>query len=148
MSLQPLTDKTQPPDAAVLRAALGEQLYLYWVALDTWLRDTYVVEPLVQFGSAKTGWTFRYRKGGRPLCEMTPALGGFQVLVVLGAKESQRALAGADELGPSVRGYLESANVYHDGRWLFIPVQSTRDVEDIQRLVTFKRPVPKKIAAA
>ena len=147
MSLQPLTDKTQPPDAAVLRAALGEQLYSYWTALDGWLRDTYAVEPLVQFGSAKSGWTFRYRKGGRPLCEMTPAQGRFQVLVVLGAKEAQRALAGAGDLGPSVRGCLESANVYHDGRWLFIHVQSARDVEDIQRLVIFKRPAPKKKAA-
>jgi hypothetical protein len=53
-----------------------------------------------------------------------------------------------DELGPAVRGCLESTHVYHDGRWLFIPVQSLRDVEDIQRLVTYKRPAPKKKAAA
>src|SRR5574338_1732995 len=81
MPLQPLTDKTRFPDDDALRASLGEPYYAYWSALDNWLRGVYAVEPLVQYGGAKSGWTFRYRKGGRPLCEMTPAAGGFSTLV-------------------------------------------------------------------
>lgn len=148
MPLQPLTDKTRFPDDDALRASLGEPYYTYWTALDSWLRGVYAVEPLVQYGGAKSGWTFRYRKGGRPLCEMTPAAGGFSTLVVLGAKEGAQALENAAVLGPSVRECLETAHVYHDGRWLFITVRDMRDVEDIQRLVTFKRPIPKPRKAA
>lgn len=148
MTLQPLTDKARIPDDALIHAALGDESFGWWVSLDRWLRETYAIVPIPQCGGAKYGWSFRYRKGGRPLCELTPAQGGFQVLVVLGAKEGALALECAQDFGPLVRGCLESARVFHDGRWLFIHVQSARDVEDIKQLVILKKPAPKKKSLA
>jgi hypothetical protein len=85
------------------------------------------------------------RKAGRALMNLSPDSEGFTALVVLGVKEAAQALAEVEKFGPNVRERLETAHIFHDGRWLWIRVQDPRDVEDIQRLLIIKKaPVRKK----
>lgn len=144
MVFEPMLDKTKQPTTQDMLTTVGQPLSELWTSLDQWIRTTYGVEPEIKFGGAKYGWAANYRKGGRPLCSLTPGRGAFTALVVLGAKEGAEAIACLDTFGPAVRSCLENAHVYHDGRWLLINVQQAGEVEDIQRLITFKRRPPRK----
>ena len=143
MPLERFKNRNHQPEWPEIYAAIAAPLNDCWSALDQYMRETYQTEPEPVFGPSY-GWSFRYRKAGKPLCEIYPEHGSFTVQVVLGKKESEQALAAVELLGPNVRACLENTKAFHDGRWLFIQVQQPRDIEDIQRLVAFKRPVPKK----
>lgn len=79
----------------------------------------------------------KYRKGGKTLMSPTPDDGGFTVLVVLGEKETKAARE--LDLGEHVRRVFEDARQLRGGRWLFVPVESERDLEDIEALLAVKR---------
>ena len=70
------------------------------------------------------------------LSNPSPGSGFFTAQVVL----SPRLVGQAAELPleAKARGILESTHEYPEGRWLYLPVSSSRDVEDVQRLVSLK----------
>jgi hypothetical protein len=119
-----------------LEAGLGRRGVL-WRELTTAMDERYGIEPTLVPAGAKHGPELKYRKAGRTLVSLLPQEGGFTALVVLGAAESERAFD--LQLGRSVRRVLEDASQYHDGRWLFVPVKSKRDVQDLMSLVALKR---------
>jgi hypothetical protein len=122
--------------AIELAAGLGSAARL-WRELTEGIADRYGIEPILVAASGTHGPELKYRKGGRTLVSLSPGEGGFTALVVLGAEETQRAFE--LELGSRARRILEDARQYHDGRWLFVPVTSRRDVRDVTSLVALKR---------
>lgn len=143
MTFERMMDRSKLPTEEEIQAHIGQPVNDCWAALDRYMKETYQVELQPVFGPSY-GWSTRYRKGGRPLCEILPEKGAFTVLVVLGKKEAEQAFAALDDFGPTVRVCLENTPAFHDGRWLWIRVHQPRDVEDIQRLVAYKRKPPKK----
>ena len=73
------------------------------------------------------------------MCYLFPERGAFSVLIVLGKKEAENALAMAEEFGPNARAVLEGTEQLHDGRWLWIRVLDLGDAEDVKRLLWAKR---------
>jgi len=139
-----MLDKTRPPTEESVVSFIGQPAGRYWAELSRFIADTYLLEPEWKYEGAKNGWSMYCRKGGRALCTLSPNSEGFTALVVLGAKEAAEALSALDQFGPVVRSSLESARVYHDGRWLFLPVRDGQVVEDIKRLLLIKKKPPKK----
>jgi len=77
------------------------------------------------------------------LCSLFPEKGGFSVLLVLGRKDSEKALSMRDELSTRMNTILRSTEQLHDGRWLWIRVLVMNDVDDVKKLLQTKRK-PKK----
>jgi hypothetical protein len=158
------TDKSAQPGDQEMVDAIGQPAASAWVELRQFLSSTYEVDPVVGYGGGE--WFMRYKRGSRPLCELTARKGCFRVLVVLGKKEVEKAEAILERFGPNVRRTFEGAAQFHDGRWLWIMVPGSaspedglpeggapdelacmRDVRDIEELVLIKvRPARKKMA--
>ncbi|MBA4375940.1 MAG: hypothetical protein C0401_07185 [Anaerolinea sp.] len=63
--------------------------------------------------------------------------------VVLGKEQVEKALC--LRLGAKVGNMVRETPQLHDGKWLFIPVTTEVDVQDIEQLLlTKKRPVKPK----
>ncbi len=145
MPSERLLDKSHTPTEEEVAGLLGQPHWQYWSALHQFVCDTYDLRPEWKYESAKSGWAMYCRKSGRALINLSPDSEGFTALVVLGAKEAERALVEVEKFNPNVRERLETAHIFHDGRWLWIRVQNQQDVEDIQRLLLIKKnPVRKK----
>lgn len=144
MTNERMLDKTQPPDEIAARGHIGAGLAEHWSVLTHFIETTYHIEPLWKYEGKKSGWGMYWRRSSRALCTLYPERDNIQVMLVLGQKEGDAALAAADALGQNVRECLMNAPVFHDGRWLFIQIQTARDVEDIQRLLVIKMKPPKK----
>jgi hypothetical protein len=125
----------QPTDEEIL-GELGSFAPL-WEALTAYLDHAYAIAPTFAPPSRNYGWEVKYRRGGKTLVSLSPDRGGFTALVVLGKKEARAV--DRFELGRHVRDVFDGATQLHDGRWLFVPVRSRRDVEDVQRLLAAKR---------
>lgn len=129
-------DAARAPTDVEIADALGPAAPL-WERLTTFVTDSYGVEPAFVPPSRNYGWEVKYRKGGKTLVSLTPDEGGFTALVVLGKQETESARGLA--LGQHVRRVFEEARQLRDGRWLFVPVESERDVADVEALLAVKR---------
>lgn len=137
-------DKTHEPTAEEVLAALGPS-GPRWQALVRYVSDTYQVEGELLFAGKKDGWAVRYKKGGKPLLWLYPMAGRFRALVVLGQAGTEKALA--SPLSDRTRKVIESAHQYHDGRWIFMPVESQQDVADVQQMLLAKARPPRRQTA-
>jgi len=128
-------EKTRQPAPDELKQALAGSLPL-WDDLVRFMRDGCGCDGEFRFYGKNYGWALRFRKWGWALVSMYPGNGSFTAQVVL----SPRLVAKAAELPleAETRGILESTREYPEGRWLYLPVSSSRDVEDVQRLVSLK----------
>ena len=138
-----MTDKARKPTGEEMVGFIGERAKEAWLEIRQFLEDRYDLVPETIFYGARYGWTIRYRKGGKTLCSLFPEKGGFTVLIVLGRKESEKALSIRDELSSKIRKLLGDTEQLHDGRWLWIRLSTTSDTDDVKKLLQIKRK-PKK----
>ena len=62
------------------------------------------------------------------------------------AAMKEQAAKMQSEIGPEVRKKMEETPQLHDGKWLFIPVETQREVEDIIHLIGVKQnPRPQSV---
>jgi hypothetical protein len=142
MSMGCFLEKDHSPSEEEVRSALGAQ-YVLWEQLRQFMLDTYQMTVEMSFGGRKYGWNLWYRKSGKSLVSLYPQQGYLVAQIVLGREEAERAAQLA--LGENVSHMLDSTPQLHDGRWLFIPVRSRQDVEDVQQLLLIKkRPARRK----
>ncbi len=138
-----MMDKAREPTEEEMMSFVGERAKAAWMELRQFIEDNYDFVPETVFYGTKYGWTVRYRRSGKTLCSLFPEKGGFTVLVVLGRKEATTALSMRDELNSRVNELLGNTEQLHDGRWLWIRMLATNDVDDVKKLLQTKRK-PKK----
>jgi hypothetical protein len=129
-------DRDRSPTAGEIAEVLGSAAPL-WERLTGFVETSYEIEPTFVPPSKNYGWDVKYRKGGKTLVSLTPDTDGFTALVVLGEKETEAARE--LDFGDHVQGVFDGARQLRDGRWLFVHVESERDVDDIERLLVAKR---------
>ena len=136
MSIGLFTDKSRQPADAEVHEAIGVRLPL-WQDLVRFIRETYPAQEDFKFLYGKTyGWALRFRIKGQILTSLYPTQGGFTVQVNLSPEAVEQARS--EGLGHNVQQAIERANPYPEGRWLFVPVESGKDVQDVQRLLALR----------
>jgi hypothetical protein len=136
MAIGIFTDKTHPPSNEELSEALGSKQPL-WEALARFIEASYQLPSEFSYGGKNYGWNLWYRRSGKSLATLYPQKESFVAQVVLGKEQVEKALN--LELGENVGKVLRDTPQFHDGRWLFIPVTTERDVEDIKQLILLKK---------
>lgn len=128
------------PDDAEIKKWIGESAYPFWDALTSFIEAQYpgVFEPEWLYGGQKRGWSLRYKKG-KSLCTLIPEQNQFIVQLVFGAKERDLVEPIREALSSSTRKAYDQAKTYHDGKWLYLLVNSEQVVKDIEQLLAIKR---------
>lgn len=135
-------DETKAPGDEEVAAALGRSRAA-WKRLREFLAENYGLAGEWVYYGPKSGWVLRYRKGGKALTTLSPFRGYFNVQIVLGRADYERAREAT--LSASMRAAVDNTHVYHDGRWLFPEVKTLNDLGDVTTLLLVKRkPVKKK----
>ena len=141
MSVGCFLDKNHPPSAEDLKEALGASFPL-WEELLQFLEDTYQMRVEFSYGGKNYGWNLWYRPSGKSLVSLYPQEKSFVAQVVLGKDQVEKALELS--LGETVKITVRETPQFHDGKWLFIPITTETDVQDVEQLLLVKkRPVKK-----
>jgi hypothetical protein len=136
MSIGAFTDKKQQPTEAEIRSMMGFGL-TYWDELVQYVREQYSPDEEFRFMYGKTyGWALKFQMHAKLLTSFYPTDGGLTVQINLGAAAVDRALE--MDLGENVLSVINRATAYSEGRWLFIPVKTPQDIQDIQRLLALR----------
>ena len=111
-----------------------------WEALAGYIARTFGGQAGWKFYGKNSGWALSFRKGGRALLAFYPGQASVTAQLIVGPTQLDKALS--LPLGEHVRRILDEAHPYPEGRWLYIPVETDQDVQDIQQLLATKaRPV-------
>jgi len=133
MSIGYFTDKAIQPEPGDIQNVIGTRFPL-WEEMLSHIRDTYKPREDFKFLYGKNyGWAVRFRLKSRLLTSLYPADGGFKVQIILSPGEVDLALT--MNLGINVQKAIDAATPYPEGRWLFIPVETRDDMQDIINLL-------------
>ena len=143
MSVGIFVEKEGPPAQEDVDRALGSKRELFR-QLTAFMDAAYRMKGDWAYGGKNYGWNIWYRKSGKTLLNLFPQKGFFVAQVVLGKEQVEKA--SGLTLGANAKEVFTRAPQFHDGRWLYIPVRTKRDVKDVQNLVQLKRK-PKKAEA-
>jgi hypothetical protein len=135
MAIGKFTDKQHPPTPDEVRTALGPRRAT-WECLIEFILARYRVQRDWRYYGKNYGWAERIRKGGKALLSLYPGQDAFTAQVVLDEQGVQEALK--RNIGFNARHAIESAKPYPEGRWLFVPVESDRDAEDVKYFLSLK----------
>jgi hypothetical protein len=146
MSVGIFTERKHHPTDEEIDAVIGPGLPL-WQALNQFVRDTYPVEADFRFLYGRNyGWAWRYRIRKQLLTSLFPAANCFKAQVNLSPEAVETALG--MKLGRNARQAIEGAHPYPEGRWVFIPVESEKDLKDVQRLLALRAETKRLVKSA
>lgn len=135
-----LTNPEAPPTPQRIKGWIGEAGHAYWMRAADTIEKNYpgVFDPEWLYGGKKHGWSLRYKKS-RSFCTFIPERDCFHIQIVFGAKEREKLQEIRDQLSQETLKAYDAATTYHDGKWLFLPVNSDRVLQDIERMLAVKR---------
>lgn len=142
MSISYFSEKSIQPLINEIESVLGESLPL-WKRLTQFIDQQYQIPADLSYGGRNYGWNFWYRKSGKSLISLYPQEGQFTAQVILGKSELEKAFGLI--LGENVGKMVRETPMLHDGKWLFVPVKSEIEENDIEQLLLIKkRPIKQK----
>ncbi|WP_042346583.1 DUF3788 domain-containing protein [Bacillus massiliigorillae] len=111
-----------------------------WSKLMDNLQDTYHISPQLQYSgcSMQKGWNIRFKKRGKSLCTLYPMKGYFLALVVVGAKEMEKAELLLPFCSTTVQEIFNKADLYIGGKWLMVPVLNHETLQDLRSLISLR----------
>ncbi len=136
MAISAFTDKLVQPGPDEISECLGSKKPL-WDRLTQFLKDHYLFEGLPTYGGKKYGWNIWYRRSGKTLVTLYPQKDGFTVQLVLGKAQVETAMS--LKLGSKIRSNLVETPQLHDGKWLFMTVETEQDLDDVIQLIQVKQ---------
>lgn len=129
-------DKTQQPDEAGVREALGAQ-WAQWQDIRQYAADAYAGSTEEwKFYGRSSGWTLLLKQKKRTILYLFPGSGRLTVLFVFG--ESAVTTAAQSDLPEPVKAAIRDAKPYMEGRSFQVDVATENDVAVVQRLIVIK----------
>ena len=135
-----MTGPGNPPSESEIADWIGKEAYRYWKLTTEWIEQQYpnIFAPEWLFGGKKHGWSLRYKKS-KSFCTLIPEKNRFALVIVFGAQERTKAAGIRDSLSPYTWKEYDKAKTYHDGKWLYLVIDSENVLKDALSLLEVKR---------
>ena len=113
--------------------------------LDIWNKLVAVIEGLYEMdrtwnkGFGDWIYEYKYRRGGKTLCTFYAKQGIANILITLGKAEREKVELKREDFSPLLLTLYDETKTYHDGKWLWIPIDEVLSMDDIINLLKIKR---------
>ncbi len=141
MAISAFADRDHLPTFDEVCDVLGSRQSL-WLKLNEFMLEYYGLAGEWKYYGKSYGWIIWFRKGSKTIASFYPQNEGVTVQIVLGQTLIPQALN--LKLGARTRERIQETPQLHDGRWLFIPVKTERDAQDVEKLILLKAPPSKR----
>lgn len=84
-------------------------------------------------------YEYKYRRGGKTLCTFYVKQGTAVILIILGKNEREKFEAQRESFSENILALYDETVSYHDGKWLWIPVDNVLSCDDILNMLKIKR---------
>lgn len=127
------------PSAAEMAELVGRPLYEVWKALAARIEASYAMECTWNSGGRAWKYEYKYRRGGKTLCALYARENCIGLMIVFGKEERTKFEAERGSFAGEIQTVYDSAQTYHDGKWLMFEPADTVLFDDLMRLLRIKR---------
>lgn len=131
-----LNKAVEPSESEILQF-IGSRVDL-WKNIHKYVDENCNCKPELVFFTKKYGWTIRYKRSRKTLCYFFPENEAFSILIVLGAKESEKIESIKKKLNRKVKNIFENTEQLRDGRWMWIRILEKSDIDSLILLINTK----------
>ena len=133
------------PDMVELRKFISSKKAIKaFDSLLKFLDDNYNFEQQIVFGGKNFGVMVRYRKNGKTLVSIFPEKNAFSVVLVYGKKEVITFEANRETFSSFMTDVFDDTPQLHDGRWMFITLDDSSLLPDLEKMIMIKKSVKKQ----
>lgn len=122
-----------------LAELVGDECYIMFDRLNRFILDNYNVSKVWAKGGKYGEVCLRYSRSKKTLCTVYFRRMQLSIWVILGKQERERFEAEKSRFFPAVRDKYESAQTFHDGKWLMFDVENADLLDDIKGLIEIKK---------
>lgn len=99
----------------------------------------YDMEQIWNKGGKKWTYEYKFRKGGKTLCAFYFKDNTLGFMIIFDKDERTKVEEIRNELSPSVLEIYDTAETFHDGKWVMFHITNSTIIEDLKKLLFIKR---------
>ncbi len=122
-----------------LNALLPDKTLRIWNELTAGIDLLYDVDRLWDKGFGPWEIEYKYRRGGKTLCTLYAKKDAAELLITYGKAEREKFEDIQDSFSPSILAIYNAAEVLHDGKWLWFPLDENLLLSDVTSMLKIKR---------
>ena len=99
----------------------------------------YDMEQIWNKGGKKWIYEYKFRKGGKTLCAFYFKDNTLGFMIIFGKEERTKIEEMRNEISPSILEIYDTAETFHDGKWVMFNITNNLIIEDLKKLLFIKR---------
>lgn len=127
------------PTQSILEELIGSNNLEIWNKLVAGIDSLYEMDRTWNKGFGDWIYEYKYRRGGKTLCTFYAKQGIANILITLGKAEREKVELKREDFSPLLLTLYDETKTYHDGKWLWIPIDEVLSMDDIINLLKIKR---------
>lgn len=127
------------PTQNTLEELIGLNKTNIWNKLVASIDNLYEVDKTWNKGFGDWIYEYKYRRGGKTLCTFYAKNDIANLLIILGKAEREKLELKREELSEKILTLYDETKTYHDGKWLWIPIDESLSFNDVIALLKIKR---------
>lgn len=127
------------PTQSILEELIGSNNLDIWNKLVAGIDSLYEMDRTWNKGFGDWIYEYKYRRGGKTLCTFYAKQGIANILITLGKAEREKVELKREDFSPLLLTLYDETKTYHDGKWLWIPMDEVLSMDDIINLLKIKR---------
>lgn len=132
------------PTYEEIRAFIGKKGVKVFNKLITHLNNNYNFQPEIYYGGKNYGVLIRYRRSSKTLVSIFPEKDGISIVLVYGKNEIKIFKERRKEFSGYLCKIFNTTKQYHDGRWLLIPMEDEKYLNEVIEMIAIKKKPNKK----
>ncbi len=127
------------PTNSVLEELIGFPKTDIWNRLTECIDQLYDVDRNWDKGFGDWIYEYKYRRGGKTLCTFYAKPNIAKILIILGKNEREKFESQRAVFSEQILSLYDSTESFHDGKWLWIPIDEKLLFDDILNMLKIKR---------
>ena len=122
-----------------LESLLGKDILDIWKCLVDSVDRLYDMDKIWNKGFGDWIYEYKYRRGGKTLCTFYAKQDVANILIILGKAEREKFETIRETFSEQILTLYDSTSTYHDGKWLWIPLDEKLIFDDVLMMLKMKR---------
>lgn len=127
------------PSRSALEDMIGLNKSDIWTCLTESIDSLYDMDRIWNKGFGDWVYEYKYRRGGKTLCAFYAKQNTANILIILGKTEREKFELQRNDFSEQIRSLYDTIETYHDGKWLWIPIDEKLSSDDIINMLKIKR---------
>lgn len=122
-----------------IKKLIGLRKSNIWNSLTESINRLYDMDRTWKKGFGDWVYEYKYRRGGKTLCVFYAKQDTANLLIIYGKTEREKFELQRKNFSEQILTLYDTTETYHDGKWIWIPIDENFSSDDILNMLKIKR---------